>query len=347
MYVNHDQADTVFDALCLAFRNRSFPYGESKTPQQIVFDSLSKYSELIRARYWFYVCMYMRGPVDSNYAALKLVEILDSENGGGIFDPSNSRSHNTEEIDHVMTVHNFTRLLTDVKKFWAFGSKKLAAEYNSDPRNIFLDVHDFQEIERRCRYVKKTKAGFMGFQKKMTSMLTYFLRDQNLIGLKDFPPPVDFHLMRVMILTGIVCLDESDPTRFRYETSSVLGYEAIEGYLARSGTDPIELGDALWLLSGNLCSISPKNKDPKSFGIYDQASIDGVAASKRKRLAAPPGLFDSVGIDLPLHVSSDTKLVRDTCGKCPARVWCNGGIPAVEYYAYGLLVLRKQGTIIW
>ncbi len=271
----------------------------------------------------------------------KLLEVLISENGTGIFDPHNDKSHKPDIIADVMAAHNFTRLLSDVKKFWAFAAKKLSVEYAGDPRNIFSEIQCFEEIQNRCRYVPKTKAGFMGFQKKMTSMLTYFLRDRRLIELKNFPPPVDFHLMRVMVLTGILVLDDSDSKRFRYETSHLLGYKAIETYLGKAGSCPIELGDALWLLSSNLCSRSPKNKDHLGFGTFDKPTILAATKQKRKRLNAHPGLFDSLGVELPIKVPIGTKSMRETCERCPVHAWCRGGMPAVEYYTYGLLELRN------
>ncbi len=71
MYIDHERADIVFTALREAFVAKSFPYDQSLTPQQIVGEELSKFDKLTQSRYWFYLCMYMRGPVDSNYAAKK------------------------------------------------------------------------------------------------------------------------------------------------------------------------------------------------------------------------------------------------------------------------------------
>ncbi|MEN9852633.1 MAG: hypothetical protein RI996_576 [Candidatus Parcubacteria bacterium] len=339
MYVDHKQARKVFDALRSAFVSRSYPYNEAVTPQQIVGNSLEKYDKLQQARFWFYACMYMRGPIDSNFAVATLLKIFENQEGLGIFDPDNPDSQNPDVIDEVMTKHKFTRLLSDVKKFWSFSSVQLAQLYAGDPRKIYEGVTTFEEIEARCRYNPKTKSGFMGFQKKMTSMVTYFLRDLRLIGLKDFPPPVDFHLMRIMVLTGVVKLSPNDPRTFRYETSSVLGYEAVTQYLSDTGCCPIELGDCLWLLSGNLCNRSPKNREMKSFGTFDVDLIDSAATSKKKRLAAQPGLFEPDA--LPLHVGNETRNMRETCHKCPAFLFCKGGMPAVEYYAYGKLHLRQ------
>ena len=78
----------------------------------------------------------------------------------------------------------------------------------------------------------------------------------------------------------------------------------------------------------------------------DQSAVDEAAVSKKKRLGAHPGLFDTVELDLPLHISVDTLSIRNTCGRCPASKWCSGGIPAVEYYGYGLLHLREEGLVI-
>ena len=341
MFVNHERASLVFDTLLASLNKNEFPYNASKTPQKIVGEKLQKYSKLEQSRYWFFLCMYMRGPVDSNYAATKLFEIFEAQGGGGIFDPSCPHSQNPEAVDVVMSHFNFTRLLSDVKKFWVFAAKKLALLYEGDPRKIFDNIKDFDEIMLRCMYDSKKKSGFMGFQKKMSSMLTYFFRDRNLISLKHFPPPVDFHLMRIMILTGVIVLEKDDPLRFRYENSSALGYEAVEIYLKRTAADPISLGDALWLLSGNLCSLSPKNAEQRNFGIFCEETVANAPPSKRKRLAAQPGLFCRTGVDLHLQVSSSTQKMKETCGRCPAKYLCNGGIPAVEYYNYGLLEYRQ------
>ncbi len=341
MYIDHQRADLVFDTLVRALQEKKFPYNNTDTPQTIVGSRLSKYSQRQRALFWFYLCMYMRGPVKSNYAAEKLFEVFEAQAGGGIFDPECRYSTMSEVVDVVMTYHNFTRLLSDVKKFWAFGSQKLLTLYNGDPRNIFSGTKSFDDIEERVRYRSVSGLGFMGFQKKMSSMLAYFLRDQELIETDDFPPPVDFHLMRVMVLTGVLVLEEGDPKKFRYETSSQLGYQAIESYQARSGQKPIVLGDALWLLSGSLCNLSPKNQEALAFGIFCKDTISAAVVSKKKRLARPPGLFSHHGVELDVSVNVNSLRMQQTCGRCPVNSFCRGGIPAVEYYNYGLLEHRE------
>jgi hypothetical protein len=258
--------------------------------------------------------------------------------GGGIFDPFTEGSQDPGEIDRVMSEAKFTRLLTDVKKFWAFDARKLAKEYDGDARNIFSGVSSFDEIAERIQFVPKTGRGFMGFQKKMVSMIIYFLRERKLIDLNDFPPPVpppvDFHLMRIMINTQVVVLDDDDdPDDFRYEKSSPFGYEAIEAYLVRTGVDPVVLGDALWLLSGNLCQRSPRNKMPGKFGTLDKDLIARTSLAKAKELRRHPGLFGDG--DLPHHINPSSLGIRTTCGRCPARGYCKSGMPATEYYIRG------------
>lgn len=337
MYVDHNRATVVFDTLVAAVIAKKFPYDGTNTPQSIVGEKLASYTDKQRALFWFFLCMYMRGPVKSNYAASKLFEIFEAQNGGGIFDPDCRYSSMPECIDVVMEHFGFTRLLSDVKKFWPHASKLLADKYDGDPRNIFAKTKSFDDIETRVRYDKKTGQGFLGFQKKMSSMLAYFLRDQGLIDLYDFPPPVDFHLMRIMVLTGVLKFNNGDPRKFRYETSSVVGYRAIEKYRKRTGVDPILLGDALWLLSGNLCSLSPKNQEHLAFGTFCEESIKKAPLSKKKRLVKHPGLFDHHDIYLHLRVNDVSLRMRQTCGMCPATQFCIGRIPAVEYYNYGLI----------
>ena len=337
MYVDHTRATVVFDTLVATIIAKKFPYDGANTPQSIVSKGLAKYTDKQRSLFWFFLCMYMRGPVKSNYAAKKLFEIFEAQGGGGIFDPDCRYSSMPDCIDVVMESFGFTRLLSDVKKFWPHASKLLASSYGGDPRNIFDNINSFDDIEARVRHDKKIGTGFLGFQKKMSSMLAYFLRDQELIDLQDFPPPVDFHLMRIMVLTGVLKFEDADPRKFRYETSSILGYTAIESYQARTGVDPILLGDALWLLSGNLCSLSPKNQEHLAFGTFCEDTIRNAPVSKKKRLVKHPGLFAHHDIGLYLNVNTLSHRMRQTCGKCPANEFCKGRIPAVEYYNYGLL----------
>lgn len=340
MYVDHARADAVFTTLLQAFQEGSFPYSDAVRPQDIVGEELLNYTEKQQANFWFFVCMYMRGPVDSNYATEQLLEIFKKMNGCGIFDPFTEEAQDPEEIDKAMTEAKFTRLLSDVKKFWSFNARKLAAEYGGDARNIFVGVSSFDELTKRCRYVRRTSHGFMGFQKKMVSMITYFLRERKLIDLSDFPPPVpppvDFHLMRIMVNNRIVVHDEWDnPNSFRYETSSPYGYEAVERYLVETGADPVALGDALWLLSGNLCEKSLINQIEREFGTLDEEEIARASRARKKILMRHAGLF--VPEALPLLINRNSAKIKKTCGLCPASETCVSGMPSTSYYVYGHL----------
>jgi hypothetical protein len=292
--------------------------------------------------------MYMRGPLDSNQAVRKLFEIFESHGGAGIFDPHDIRSQRESFIVHTMEEAGHTRLLKDVRKFWTQGARKLASEYQGDCRNIYNKGLTFDEIAGICCYARETVTtppiGFMGFQKKMVSMLTYFLRERDLISMGNFPPPVDFHLMRIMINTGVLLFEESDdPSRFRYETSSPVGYEAVEYYLARTGVDPVVLGDALWLLSGNLCEKSPRNTASRQFGTMDKSLIDTASLARRKQFEKHPGIFTVDDLP-PYHIDGRSSKMRETCWKCPAVDFCRSGIPSTDYYINGHLKVINRVT---
>jgi hypothetical protein len=349
MYIDHDRARIVFDTLVRALKEKVHPYDVALRPQDIVGE-LSSYTQVQQANFWFYACMYMRGPINSNFAVERLFEIFREENGEGIFDPSDIRSQRPFHIVRVMEKYNFTRMLKDVKRFWAFGSQIISQMYEGDARNIYIGITTFDELVERVTYKKETLraegGGFIGFQKKMAAMLTYFLYDSNLIDFDQFPPPVDFHLMRVMILTEVLRLDDEDPSGFRYEKTSPFGFEVIEQYLKNPETEPVMLGDALWLLSGNLCSKSPRNREPRSFGVFDAEKIDATALSKKKPLEAHPGLFSNSTVNLPIHIGEETLEMRNTCGLCPVKQFCRDdvGMPAVKYYRDGKLSLRPLVT---
>ncbi len=341
MRVNKKRTHVVFNRLVRSFEKREFPYGDAVRPQDIVGEGLEKYDLRSQANFWFFACMYMRGPLDSNQAVKKLFEIFESHGGGGIFDPHDIRSKRESFVVRAMEEAGHTRMLRDVRKFWTQGARKIAEEYQGDCRNIYNRGLSFDEIAEICCYVRGTvrtpPVGFMGFQKKMVSMLTYFLRERCLISIDDFPPPVDFHLMRIMINTGVLVFEESDdPSRFRYETSSPTGYEAVEYYLASTGVDPVVLGDALWLLSGNLCEKSPRNTASLQFGTMDKSSIEKASLARRKQLEKHPGIFTVDDLP-PYHIDGRSLKIRETCWKCPAVDFCRSGIPSTDYYINGHL----------
>lgn len=169
-------------------------------------------------------------------------------------------------------------------------------------------------------------AGFVGFQKKMASMLHYFLADAELITPLNASPAVDFHLLRIMLATGVLQVEKEADEVLRYEHLTPRGIEVTERYCRELGVSSVELGDALWALSVALCSKAPGNLTVGQ----------GRGATNKRTMPT----FQVITWDTKRQVEMHTR----SCGVCPAATMCTKNIPAGAYYFGGRFEYRERSV---
>lgn len=261
--IDWPRAELVCGQLLTALRAKTFPYGETWALPQTFIPERIKSDSLLHARFLFYTCHYMRGTIKSDHAVRRLVTLWKTH--PEFFDPLYVSSLNSietlfEELDRLIGYKT-----KEIAPFWKENSRRLATHWGGDPRRIFDSVTNAEEMYRVLtnkaakKVVHEHEQGFFGFQKKMASMLAYFLMEAGLVAPFTASPPVDFHLVRVLLATRVLTVSDMGVRKLRYDHLTPKGIEVLERYGHEHNENLVELGNALWMLSVVLCSQAPGN----------------------------------------------------------------------------------------
>lgn len=322
MNVVIDQArgELVIGRLLAAFRNLEYPYEETWALPQTFIPPAIKDDPLLMARFLFYCCHYMRGTIKSDLAVQRLISMWHAR--PDFFDPYKvaKLGSPTELADLLQQYIGYK--VAEIAPFWIENSRRLVTLWQGDPRLIFADVTTPEEMYQRI--TNKKGRGFLGFQEKMASMLLYFLLHARLMPSLSASPPVDFHLLRIMIGTEVLIPETREERKLRYEHAEPKGRAFLEWYGKEHGVEAIDLGDALWMLSVVLCSQAPGNM---SVG--------------RKRDVTGKKIYPK-----PLEVSwknpNHRKAYLASCGRCPIEAFCRWNVMSGDYYQTGSLNNRPR-----
>lgn len=331
--VDTRRAKLVFKRLLHALRSRQYPYNTAQLPQHQIPDEIRR-DPLRHSQFIFYVCHFMRGAIQSDMAIKQLVALWRKE--PGLFEPEKvadmSEEHIRASLFLALNYH-----LDEIAAFWLKNSQSLMRRWRGDPRLIFKSA-SCGESARRLITNKKIKGekpnneifehewGFEGFQGKMASMLAYFLMDAKLIEPMALAPAVDFHLLRVMLATQIITVDDDRRKRgFRYDQVYPYGVSLLEEYCKKSGTSSVEIGDALWIISWGLCSIAPGN---------------GSVGRGQKNPNGKKVLPGRLRVDP--HNSEHLERYETSCHRCPVQHLCKWNVPSGPYYEVGNFMLDER-----
>lgn len=330
--IDWNRAELVCGELLAAFRAKDYPYGEAwALPQSFVTDAV-KDDPLVHGRFLFYACHYMRGSIKSDYAVKQLVRAW--EECPHLFDPFVAQDPKRfSELDALLA-----RLLMykheEIARFWQENSRRLALHWKGDPRRIFDGVESANDMYKRVtnKRIRGTRPdveehpewGFVGFQEKMASMLAYFLMDAKLVADFSASPPVDFHLLRIMLATGVLVVSGERTKKLRYEHLTPYGIEVLETYGRTHELSLVVLGNALWMLSVVLCSRAPGN-----------ISTGRKKGENGKKIHPEPRPVDWENEG---HVQTYLR----TCAACPIEHRCGLNVYSGPYYQVGEFVFSPR-----
>lgn len=331
--VNDEQGFYVFDVLLERWQAtpKKFPYDQrgAVIPQNVIPESLRQDREAL-FNFYFYICLYMRGGIESLQAFKALLRLHRDQ--PELFDPVIAQNLPFEEV-HAHIKNYIGWDAKAVARFWIENSRRLVRNWNGQASNIFSDLRDYDEALRRIRN-KRTKKewrescavddrgeGFMGFQPKMVSMLVYFVDWEGLLKEQFiYPTPADFHNFRLALAHRILVL-EPEPENLRStEHISKPWRDLTVRYLqARKGkVTPVQLADCIWLFSLESCGNSPLTD------YHERVDKNGHGMFERE--------------DLPHSTAPDflsprfRKRLQRTCLACPILDSCELAIPAGPYY---------------
>ena len=316
--VDHKRTVAVLDAIMKRYKENGAPYDlphvvlpqdPRHLPKQLSVDPKRQ------AMFFFVLCYWMRGGTNSVEAARKLSQLFIRH--PDYFDADISSAFSDTRLILPLQTVGLMGMINSSRVQWPENSRRLLDHYDGDPRNIFTGVTSYQELCERVRNRGKGR-GFVGFQKKMTSMLAYYFIDQKLVPAQPFPIPVDFHLMRLALANEIVKVDPHAITgnMLSEELEDTLR-ELFYAYAQDRGIDHLELCNALWLLGSSLCSNQPGNRAKQ--GVYEGRATE----------------IDPIPY---LETPSQLQRLAGTCGICPLTATCTSNYPSPYYYRRGIIV---------
>ncbi len=343
------KAMQIFAILENLYRERSGLYGIVKLPQNTT--PLPENNPQKLANWFFAVAHFMRGGVLSDTQTKIFRHLLDA--CPEIFDPEEIYQNWTpskilETLKTIVPKFNGSAaspvgvlgfMLGEHLKNWHYNFSILRICWQSDARNVFEGVNDFEEAVLRAH---QRHNGFLGMRRKILSLLTIWLQEKNLIHFFPAPIPVDFHALRILLQTEIVKIKNLKGLKFnpRYpflaRKKGVRVTEAMvnqitlwtQRFLWESGFSHAIINPALWIIGRELCAGHFQASSKNSATIYVDA----------KKLMVNPGMWP--------------QKYRNPCEFCPIENFCTGVVPNAPYYRWGLLVIFpripfKSSTILF
>lgn len=337
VYVDKTAGYWLFDILLERWnaQPKMFPYDQPRAviPQTIIPDHIRQHNNP-ETIYFFYmvICIWMRGGIESIQAFKAVIKMYRDH--PELFDPYEVQHWKQSELQPIVKAY----IGWDSKnaaRFWIENAKRVMRNWDGKPSQIFKGITTFEEAVRRIKnkgsWSRKKRAeanasqndglGFMGYKEKMVAMLVYFIDWEGLLPKRFiYPTPADFHNFRLALAHRVIRLDPQ-PLHLRdHELISAPWRELTMEYMRERKADPVELADAVWLFSLELCGNSPLTewRNKQDVALEDSMGLDEeiFAIDKRLHLFAP----------------KYRNRIQRTCLACPLLDTCELAIPAGPYY---------------
>lgn len=327
---------------------KKFPFDlqDAFVPQKVIPNQLRRdVTELLL--FYFYVCLYMRGGIRSLQAFRALLRMRHDH--PKLFDPFYIYDKRLfpEEIEPVINEYVGWDSQA-VARFWIENSIRLVVYWEGDPLNLIKDLRDYETATLRLRNkmtkrdlkealaIDRRNRGFMGKQPKMVSMEVYFWDWESLLEERfSYPSPADYQNFRIGLGQQALLFEPQVESLRADEDLSVVWRSVVQEYLEKSGADPVDLSDVLWLFPQLMCGSSPLTlyTEPK---IITQSNPNPQLDEELEI----PGLFDHLGERALPHDMRKAYMasarrrneLKRTCLACPFLSTCRYTIPAAPYY---------------
>jgi len=339
--VHHHKVFKLIDTLLERWNAspKRYPYNrpDAIIPQNVIPDSIRK-DTFALACFYFYVCIYMRGGIESLQAFNAMLKMREKH--PLMFDPYHASLMTQEEVQAILKEF----VGWDSKNAsinWVENSKRLMRNWKGNPLNLIKKLDNYEEALRRIKnkLTKKEIAaagpdgeGFRGFQPKMVSMILYFYDWEKLLKKRfHYPAPADFHNFRLGLAIRAMEVDLKEGETIRaVEKISAPWRDAVMAYLKEHDADPIEVADAIWLFSLVMCgnsSAPTTSKQPLDLELFSHASVEIVSSHDQRQ---------------QWSMAKNRKKLEQTCYICPLAAHCDFAVPSKPYYTKGMLVLLPR-----
>lgn len=332
----------VLDTLLERWRAKKFPYDKKDAiiPQNVIPDDLRK-DKTALAIFYFYICIYMRGGIESLQAFNAMLRMRKDH--PYLFDPFLAQWLRPKDVQPILKEYvGWDSKAASIN--WVSNSRHLVEHWGGNPLNLIKGLRSYDEALRRMRNKGKSKeaikkaggpkyAGFRGFQPKMVSMLLYFYDWEGWLEVPFlYPAPADFHNFRIGLNQGAIRITHANGKPIRAsETISRPWRDAVMAYLRSRKATPVEVADAIWLFSLVMCGNSPLTMtmeiETNGSGMFDADALQHDLKSEYFRNRR------------------FRKALLNTCLKCPLLDGCKSIIPARRYYRHGILEVSPRPPV--
>ena len=329
--VDAERAEQVLDAILDRYKRGAYPYNvRSSMLDEFELPKRLKRGGEAEARFWFFACMLMRGGIDSDTGLKILVRLYDQtmvKGGPKPFNPSSARKMNPVELTKLLELNGKAEQENKPHRFaidWIDCAQLICDRYDGKVLNIVERINNYEDVVSIVLNLQG--GGFPGFQYKMVSMICFFWIEAGLLEPFPYPPPVDFHLIRVAVATRIVYRTKDQKILVVRSGELIRLQAALRmmylDYIIASGVSTNDLADALWLHSRMMCRFNPGNKTTK-----------GEYAARQTKIT--PHVVD-------LAHSSDQRKFEKSCKRCPVRQKCLLNVPSAYYYTLGRIETSER-----
>jgi hypothetical protein len=324
--VDHERVEHVLGRLMVAYEANEYPYNLPTTvvphdhrnmPEMMEFGSRE------HAMFLFNACYYMRGGIRSVDAFQRMTDIYNWH--PSLFITNDCIYASAVDVAEVLTANGlgFTDTVSDE---WMTNTERLHERWGGDPRNIFDGVTDYGEALQRIRNDQKG-GGFIGFQEKMVSMITYYLMDEGMIDFFQFPLPVDLHVLRITLANELLRFEGyADDENLYTDGVQKIVRNLYYRYAVDNNISTLSLCNAVWLFSEALCGKQPGNITLEPNGRKNREG--------RNTLLVP-------GPVKPEDPRQRLQYFR-ACGQCVIEQTCEWNVPGKPYYVKGELIKRDR-----
>jgi hypothetical protein len=297
-------ACVVLDELVGAYREKLPPYDKAILPQEYRPEAMRKEGELYGSKehgaFFFNACAYMRS-TDSGDAIKKLAKLFNER--PEFFDMERLADMEAAEVAEALDGYGLGGMRNQNARFWVENARRMMDRFNGDPRRVFDGCESYEDCVERVKRGKDGK-GFSGFKEKMASMLLYFYADEGIMAPPEFawPLPSDRHAVRIFLATKMIeAPSVGEPFYYERLLEPIRGIS--QEYAETHGVDPLDVTNAVWLLSSELCSNAPGNQSERgSDGRMNPVEVNKELVAQQKRWC-------------------------QTCGKCALRQYCKLWVP--------------------
>lgn len=318
----------MFSTLLDSYTNILYPFDfdSTRVPQdprhmprnfEIDIEKCDELQKVQLAQFWFADCYYMRGMNDSNDMTINLATL--HQDHPEIFHFATAAIMSPETMEGLLLDYHLPIQHKQISRAWVENAKRMTKRYDGDPRKIFENFGTYATLVERIANDSKGN-GFIGFQKKMTSMLGYYYMATGIVPYQNIPLPVDFHVMRIAISQELITFEYMADDIITVEKMTDLLREMTFDYADRHGISQLTLCNVLWLYSREACVHSPTNAQPRIGPKRGRATVWAASLTNQANATA-----------------QQVEDYQRSCGICPLRDTCKHNIPNGPYYVSGVI----------